>query len=177
MSLPEDLGAGAARPGWFSRRNAGRWAGARGLGGALLPLAIVLVVMGAALAADWIAPHSPVLSSIVRRLRPPVWLEGGSWDYLLGTDELGRDILSRLIYGARISLTVALSAVIGAGGIGVALGLVAGYCGGKLAAVIMRLTDAAQSIPLILVALLFVVTLGQSFGNIIIALVVLLWSR
>jgi peptide/nickel transport system permease protein len=138
---------------------------------------IIAVVVLAAIFADFIALHPADEASLRNRLKPPVWLEGGSWIYPLGTDDLGRDIWSRMIFGARVSLSVGLFAVGGAGSIGVALGLIAGYMGGRTDAVIMRFTDAALAVPLILVALLFVVTLGQAFINVIIALAILLWSR
>ena len=138
---------------------------------------IIALVVLAAVFADVIALHPADEASLRNRLKPPVWLEGGSWLYPLGTDDLGRDIWSRMIFGARVSLTVGLFAVGGAGSIGVALGLIAGYMGGRTDAVLMRVTDAALAVPLILVALLFVVTLGQAFVNVIIALAILLWSR
>ena len=138
---------------------------------------IIALVVLAAIFADFIALHPADEASLRNRLKPPVWLEGGSWLYPLGTDDLGRDIWSRMIFGARVSLSVGLFAVGGAGSIGVALGLVAGYMGGRTDAVVMRVTDAALAVPLILVALLFVVTLGQAFINVIIALAILLWSR
>jgi peptide/nickel transport system permease protein len=137
---------------------------------------IALVVVGA-IFADLLAPHPPNITSLMMAMRPPFWIEGGSLAFPLGTDHLGRDILSRMLHGGRISLLVAVSAVLGAGAIGIALGLVAGYLGGRTDAVIMRITDAAQAIPLILVSLLFVVTIGQSFANVIVAITVLLWSR
>jgi peptide/nickel transport system permease protein len=138
---------------------------------------IILIVLGAALFAESLAPHSPFVGSLRHRLLPPFWVAGGNLSYPLGTDDLGRDILSRLIYGARMSLAVASAAVLGAGTVGIALGVLAGYHGRAVDALIMRFTDAAQSIPLILVALLFVVTLGQGSTNVVLALIVLLWSR
>lgn len=138
---------------------------------------IIALVVLAAIFADFIALHPADEASLRNRLKPPVGFEGGSWLYPLGTDDLGRDIWSRMIFGARVSLSVGLFAVGGAGSIGVALGLIAGYMGGRTDAVLMRLTDAALAVPLILVALLFVVTLGQAFINVIIALAILLWSR
>ena len=138
---------------------------------------IIALVVLAAIFADLIALHPADEASLRNRLKPPVWIEGGSWLYPLGTDDLGRDIWSRMIFGARVSLSVGLFAVGGAGSVGVALGLIAGYMGGRTDAVLMRVTDAALAVPLILVALLFVVTLGQAFINVIIALAILLWSR
>lgn len=137
---------------------------------------LILVVLGAALA-PWIAPHDPNTISLPDRLMPPAWLDGGSIRHPLGTDNLGRDVLSRVLFGARVSLAVGFIAVFLAGAIGVTLGLLAGYFGGFTDAVIMRLTDAANSVPIILVALLFVITLGASFTNLVIALAVLLWAR
>ncbi len=149
-----------------------RWGGAPAFLIALLT-AIVLV----AVFADWLAPHAPDATSLRNRLKPPFWLERGSMVNILGTDDQGRDILSRVIHGTRVSLAVAFFAVACAGSIGIALGMIAGYIGGKIDALVMRITDAATSVPLILVALLFVVTLGQSFVNVILALAILLWSR
>jgi peptide/nickel transport system permease protein len=149
-----------------------RW----GSGPAVL-IALLTAIILVAVFADWLAPHAPDATSLRNRLKPPFWLERGSMTYILGTDDQGRDVLSRVIHGTRVSLAVAFFAVACAGSIGIALGMIAGYVGGKIDALIMRITDAATSVPLILVALLFVVTLGQSFVNVILALAILLWSR
>jgi peptide/nickel transport system permease protein len=171
MSAAEDVVPGAPRP------SARRWrlSHLRGIPVVLL-LLLALIVVGAA-AADLIAAHAPDQASLRMRLKPPFWIRGGSLSYPLGTDSLGRDIFSRILYGARVSLAVGLLAVSGGGAIGITLGMVAGYFGGKIDAVIMRLTDAASAIPIVLVALLFVVTLGASFVNVIIAFATLLWAR
>jgi peptide/nickel transport system permease protein len=143
----------------------------------IVSLAILALVVLAAVFADAIAPHRPDATSLASRLKPPAWIEGGSWTHALGTDDLGRDILSRLVHGARVSLVVAVLSVAGSGILGVALGLLGGYLGGRVDAIIMRVTDAALAVPIILIALLFVVTLGPGFVNIVIALAALLWSR
>jgi peptide/nickel transport system permease protein len=142
----------------------------------VLIVLLTVIVIGAA-AADFIATHPPDQASLRMRLKPPFWIAGGSLSYPLGTDGLGRDIFSRILYGARISLAVGLLAVAGGGALGITLGMVSGYFGGKIDAIVMRLTDAASAIPIVLVALLFVVTLGASFVNVIIALAALLWAR
>jgi len=142
----------------------------------LLFVVVALLVIGAVFA-DFIAVHAPDDGSLRMRLKPPVWLPGGVPGYLLGTDALGRDIFSRILFGARVSLTIGALAVVGSGTVGIVLGMVSGYFGGWIDALIMRLTDAASAIPIILIALLFVVTIGASFSNVIIALAVLLWSR
>ncbi|WP_089719217.1 hypothetical protein [Candidatus Entotheonella palauensis] len=99
----------------------------------VLPVAIlVLVLVIPALFASQVAPYNPVKGSLSKRLKPPVWVSGGSVTHLLGTDKMGRDILSRMIHGARVSLAVSLVAILVAGSIGTALGLAAGYFGGKL---------------------------------------------
>ena len=160
----------------FTRTRAARvvgWARRR----PLFSLAIIGAVVVIAVFADLIAPHAPNAASLRTRLLPPFWQDGGSRSHPLGTDDLGRDVLSRVIHGARVSLVVAVFAVLGAGSIGVALGLIAGYLGGRVDTVITRVTDAALAIPIILVALLFVVTLRPGFTNVIIALAFLLWSR
>ena len=144
----------------------------------MVPLALLvfLLLVPAALAPQ-IAPYDPLRGSLAKRLKPPVWMEGGSADHLLGTDKLGRDILSRMILGARVSLAVSLIAIVVGGIIGVALGLVSGYFGGKTDALLMRLVDISLSLPTILLALVLVAAVGPSFGTVIIVLVVLLWAR
>jgi peptide/nickel transport system permease protein len=144
----------------------------------VIPLAIlVFVLVIPALFAPWVAPHEPYMGSLSDRLTPPVWQEGGSAEHILGTDKLGRDMLSRIIYGARISLTVSLIAIVVGGLIGTTLGLVSGYFGGWTDAVIMRLVDISLSLPTILLALVLVAAVGPSFGTVVTVLIVLLWAR
>lgn len=140
--------------------------------GLILFALIVLLAVFAPL----VAPHDPFQQSIVQRLRPPTWTERGTAQNLLGTDQLGRDILSRLIYGSRISLLVGSAAVLGAGLIGSLLGLAAGYFGGRIDYVISTLINAAWSFPFILLALIIVAVLGSSLQNLIIALVATSWA-
>jgi peptide/nickel transport system permease protein len=145
--------------------------------GPVVSMLILATVCTAAVFANVIAPHRPDATSLAARLRPPFWLEGGTSRYPLGTDDLGRDVLSRLVHGARVTLVVSLFSVLASGTIGIGLGLLAGYLGGRVDTIIMRLTDASLAVPIVLIALLFVVTLGPGFANIIIALACLLWSR
>ena len=120
-----------------------------------------------ALFAPLLAPYSPIDQTLRDKLIPPFWVEGGSMKYILGTDAFGRDILSRLIYGARVSLMVAALALIAGGGVGLLIGIVAGYFGGALDNVLMRLVDAAFTFPAILFALLLAVTMGQGCGTLV----------
>lgn len=144
----------------------------------LVPLAILLFFLVLpAMFAPWVAPHDPFQGSLSQRLTPPVWQEGGTSEHLLGTDKLGRDMLSRVIYGARVSLMVSLIAIFVGGGIGTCLGLISGYFGGRVDAVLMRLVDISLSLPTILLALVLVAAVGPSYGTIITVLVVLLWAR
>jgi peptide/nickel transport system permease protein len=106
-----------------------------------------------------------------------MWSKGGSIEYPLGTDKVGRDVLSRIIYGARVSLRISLEAIIISGVVGTTLGLLAGYFGGKVDALIMRLVDISLGLPIILVALVFVAALGPSFKTVIAVITVLLWAR
>jgi peptide/nickel transport system permease protein len=106
-----------------------------------------------------------------------VWEERGSWSYPLGTDRLGRDLLSRIIYGARVSLAAGVVTVLISTAFGAAIGLVAGYYGGRTDAALMRVTDATLSFPVILLALILAVTVGPSFTNVVIAIAVILWAR
>lgn len=144
----------------------------------LVPIAILAVVLVIpALFASQIAPYDPLKGSLAKRLKPPVWQEGGSIDHPLGTDKLGRDILSRLIHGARVSLMVSMVAIFVGGILGTGLGLISGYFGGKVDAVLMRLVDISLSLPTILLALVLVAAVGPSFGTVITVMVVLLWAR
>ena len=138
-------------------------------------VAFTLVILMAVFA-PWLAPKDPYQQAVVMRLRPPAWMDRGVPEYVLGTDQLGRDTLSRLIHGARISLLVGAAAVLGAGVLGVALGTVAGYFGGRIDYVVSTLINAAWSFPFILLALIIVAVLGASLGNLIIALVATSWA-
>jgi peptide/nickel transport system permease protein len=141
-----------------------------------VPICIIALMVFMAICAPQLAPHSPIDQSLRERLLPPFWLEGGSMKHLLGTDAFGRDVLSRLIYGARVSLLVALLALTAGGGIGLMIGIVAGYIGGVLDNLLMRLVDAAFTFPAILFALLLAVTMGQGLGTLVIAISLLLWA-
>lgn len=144
-------------------------------GVALLIIIFLLVIPG--LFAEWVAPHDPIKGALSLRLKPPMWQKGGSIDYPLGTDKVGRDVLSRIIHGSRVSLRVSIEAILVSGFIGTTLGLLAGYFGGKIDAVIMRLVDIALGLPIILMALVFVAALGPSFTTVIVIITVFLWSR
>jgi peptide/nickel transport system permease protein len=141
---------------------------------------IAAVVLGlfilAALFASLVAPANPLAGSLEDRLAPPAWVNGGSLRHLLGADDLGRDILSRLIYGAQVSLTVAVLAIVAAGAAGTAIGVIAGYFGGWTERILMRLVDLALSFPIIMLALLFAALFGPSLVNIIIVMALVLWS-
>jgi peptide/nickel transport system permease protein len=144
----------------------------------VLPVAILtFFLIIPAVFAPLVAPHDPLKGSLSKRLKPPAWAEGGSTDYLLGTDKMGRDILSRMIYGARISLVVSFMAVVVGGSIGTTLGLLSGYFGGKVDTVIMRLVDITLSLPTIMLALVLVSALGPSFGTVITLIALIIWAR
>ena len=142
------------------------------------PIAILLVVLVIpAIFAEIVAPHDPLRGHLGNRLTPPVWQEGGSFENILGTDKLGRDMLSRIIYGSRVSIKISAISIIVGGLLGTALGIAAGYFGGKTDAFIMRLVDISLSIPIILFGLVLVAALGPAESTVIIVVVVLLWSR
>ena len=144
----------------------------------LVPLALLtFLLVIPAMFASQVAPHDPLKGSLAKRLRPPVWQQGGAIEHPLGTDKLGRDILSRIIHGARVSLTVSLVAIFVGGILGTGLGLISGYFGGWVDALLMRMVDISLSLPTILLALVLVAAVGPSFGTVIIVLVVLLWAR
>jgi ABC-type dipeptide/oligopeptide/nickel transport system permease subunit len=136
---------------------------------------ILLIVVSAALAAPWVAPHDPAKQSLLRRFTPPMWQAGGNPVYPLGTDQVGRDVLSRIIYGARISLLVGVAAVIVSLAVGVTAGLVSGFIGGKIDTAIG--IDVSLSFPQILLALAFVAALGPSLVTIIVVLGLTGWER
>jgi peptide/nickel transport system permease protein len=145
-----------------------------------LPWIAALIIVGlvvAAAGAPLLAPHSPTEQSLPDKLRPPAWQEGGDARYLLGTDTLGRDVLSRLLYGARVSLIVAAAALLAGGVIGLAVGIVSGYVGGRVDSVLMRVVDATLTFPTILIALLLAVSLGQGLRTMVMAIAVILWAR
>lgn len=140
-------------------------------------LLIILVLIVVAILAPVIAPYDPTLGSLGDRLKPPVWEKGGSPAHLLGTDLLGRDTLSRVIFGARTSLAVAVVAILVAGTLGSAVGILAGYLGGWLDTLLMRSADLAFSFPAILLAMVLAVVFGASFYNIIFVISLVLWAE
>jgi len=144
-----------------------------------LPLGSLAIIAGLILFAAIapLLPYSPIEQSLSDKLLPPVWQEGGTSRYLLGTDIFGRDVLTRICYGAQVSLLVIAFSLPVGGGVGLLLGLLAGYVGGRVDTVLMRLVDAALAFPTILFALLLAVTMGQGLRTLIIAIGLLLWAR
>lgn len=138
--------------------------------GAVVGLIVFIAIVLIALAAPLIAPHSPVLQNRNALLIPPFWQEGGSTAYLLGTDAVGRDILSRLIFGAQYSLFIGVVVVVIAVTVGIAVGLIAGYVGGWVDTVIMRVMDIILAFPSLLLALVLVAVLGPGLVNAMIAI-------
>jgi len=143
----------------------------------LIPISILLGVLLVAIFANVIAPHNPEVGVLGDRFRPPAWQTNGTIDHLLGTDHLGRDVLSRLIFGARISVIVGLMVVIVAGFVGTALGIISGYMGRWVDQVIMRLTDAWLALPALTFAIFLAAIIGPSATNIIIILALVYWTR
>ena len=143
----------------------------------VIPLAILGTLLLAAIFADFIAPHDPQVGALGERFKPPAWVTGGSTTYLLGTDHVGRDVLSRLIFGARISVIVGFTAVIVAGVIGTALGILSGYLGGWVDQMIMRVTDTWLALPALTFAILLAAVWKPSEWNIVIILAVVYWTR
>ena len=141
------------------------------------PGVVLAALVLTAVFAAYLAPQSPTEGDITQKLIPPIWMERGDWEHPLGTDRFGRDVLSRIIYGSRISLLVSLIAIGVAGTFGTALGLLSGYRGGLVDAVLMRLTDIALSLPLILIAVVLVSVSEPSFRNVILVIALLLWPR
>ena len=136
---------------------------------------VILALLFTALFCPYFAPHDPYQQNITNRLKPPAWMEKGQTQYLLGTDHLGRDLFSRILYGSRISLVVGISAALLMAIIGVGLGLVAGYYGGRIDSLISFLVNCMMSFPFILLAMSLVAVLGPSLENIIITLGLTSW--
>jgi peptide/nickel transport system permease protein len=145
-----------------------------------VPLTAVLIfgaIAFVAVFANLLAPHNPEVGSLAARFKPPFWQTGGTTKYLLGTDQLGRDVLSRLIFGARVSMVVGITAVIVAGFIGTALGIISGYLGGWVDQVIMRITDTWLALPGLTFAIFLAAIVGPSMWNIVIILGAVYWTR
>ncbi len=141
----------------------------------LIPAIVLALLVLAAIFAPRLAPYDPLATSLTDRLKPPVFA-GGTDAHLLGTDKLGRDVLSRIIFGARVSLSVSLLVILITSTIGTTLGIVGGYLGGAADSVLMRITDISLAIPGIVIALLLAVTLGPSFTTVVLAVSLLGWA-
>jgi len=154
-------------------RNLGQelWRDKTGFIGVVLIGALIFM----ALAAPLIAPHDPAIQDLRARLSPPAWSQKGTWDHVLGTDHLGRDVLSRVIYGSRVSLLVGTAVVLVAGTFGVVMGLLAGYRGGRTDSFVMRWIDTQVAFPGLLLALIILAAIGPSMTTVIIVLALNGW--
>jgi len=141
----------------------------------LVAAVLMLLIVGVSAAAPWIAPYSPVEVDIRHRLAPPAWMDRGTPDHVLGTDQIGRDLLSRMIYGGRVSLLIGVAAVLVSSTIGVLLGLGAGYFGPRVDWTIMTLVNVMLTFPFVLLALAVIAVLGPSLVNMVIVLGVADW--
>jgi peptide/nickel transport system permease protein len=143
----------------------------------LIPVLILGIIALVAIFANVLAPYDPEVGSLAARFHPPFWQAKGTTEHLLGTDHLGRDVLSRLIFGARVSMVVGFTAVIFAGVVGTTLGIVSGYLGGWVDQVIMRITDAWLALPALTFAIFLAAIVGPSEMNIVIILALVYWTR
>ncbi|HZQ00030.1 MAG TPA: ABC transporter permease [Reyranella sp.] len=142
-----------------------------------VPVAVLVLIALVAVFANLLAPYNPEIGSLSMRYKPPFWQAGGSMAHLLGTDHVGRDELSRLIFGARVSMIVGVAAVVVAGSIGTFLGIVSGYLGGWVDQVIMRVADAWLALPALTFAIFLAAIVGPSEFNIIFILGGVYWTR
>ena len=142
----------------------------------IIPVVVLALLVLVAIFAPLLAPYPPTKTSLPNRLLPPFFVTGGSTAHLLGTDLVGRDVLSRIFYGARVSLSVSLIVILITSSIGTILAIIAGYLGGRTDTVLMRITDVSLAIPQILIALLLAVVLGPSFKTVVVALSILGWA-
>jgi ABC-type dipeptide/oligopeptide/nickel transport system permease subunit len=140
-------------------------------------LAIVALIVAAALLAPWLAPLDPNEQDLLNTLMPPAWNAQGTAEHVLGTDRLGQDILSRIVYGARVSLIVAVGAVSLSASLGTVLGMLAGFVGRAAGTIVMRAADIVLAIPFILLALVLMSVLGASLLNLVIAFVMVRWAQ
>jgi len=137
----------------------------------------ILVLIVLAIFAPWIAPHDPLEQDLMLGLYPPAWMQGAEPGYWLGTDDLGRDVLSRFIFGTRIALTVAFASAIIAAVVGTLVGLLAGYFGGWVDAVVSRLIETWMAFPAVLLSILIVAILGSGVHSVIFAIAIIDWTR
>ncbi len=143
----------------------------------IIGLSIIAVIALCAVFAPLLAPHDPNEQNLLTTFLPPVWAQGADSAYLLGTDSLGRDVLSRLIYGARVAMMVAVIASFGAMVIGATLAYLAGYFGGRIDSLIGRAVDVWMSFPPVIMSLILMVGLGVGLRNVILAIVIVDWTR
>ena len=143
----------------------------------VIPITILGVIVLVAIFANLLAPHNPEVGALTARFKPPFWMKGGSTEYLLGTDQLGRDVLSRLIFGARVSIVVGFTAVVFSGVVGMTLGILSGYLGGWVDQVVMRLTDTWLALPALTFAIFLAAIVGPSMWNIVLILGITYWTR
>jgi peptide/nickel transport system permease protein len=138
-------------------------------------LFILLTLIVTALFSPQVAPHNPLRERLLDRLLPPAWSQDGDWQYVLGTDHLGRDLLSRIIYGSRVSLVIGAAAVVVGGALGISLGVAAGFLGGRSDELIMALADMQLAFPTILLAIAIIAVLGPSFANLVVVIGISGW--
>jgi len=142
----------------------------------IIPAFVLAVLVFIAIFAPAVAPHPPNKMSLTKRLQPPAFVMGGSRAHILGTDKLGRDILSRAIYGARVSISVSLLVILITSSCGTILGITAGYLGGRVDGLIMRITDVSLCFPALLLAMLLAVSIGPSFLTVVLSMSILGWA-
>lgn len=142
----------------------------------IIPVTVLSLFLLSAIFAPVLAPYSPTKISLTERLLPPFFVDGGSTAHILGTDKLGRDVLSRVIFGTRISLSISLIVVFITSSFGTILGIISGYLGGRIDATLMRVTDVSISFPAIILALLLAVIIGPSFLTVVLAMSILGWA-
>ncbi|ETX07979.1 ABC transporter permease [Candidatus Entotheonella palauensis] len=145
------------------------------LKGSVIAGCLLLVIVGAAIFAPVVTPHDPLEANIMLRLRPPLWMQGGVPEHLLGTDQVGRDILTRIIYGGRVSLSIGALAVLVSASFGIVLGLMAGYMGKVADAIISTLVNIMLTFPFVLLALAVIAVLGSGFSKLVIVLAITGW--
>lgn len=169
VRVPQPASRGGLVPRWLTWQNLRRLP--------LLPLLVIGLFVFISIFGEWLAPRPFNEQSLRLRFLPPAWLDGGDSRYLLGTDNLGRDVLSRIIVGAQASFIVAIAALAFGSAMGSLIGLASGYFGGRLDAFVMRTADGMMSFPLVLAALLLVAVIGPGVHTVVIATSLVLWAR